>query len=153
MDIQIQQTYKFLLLLSIVRYPLIISGLIGLDETNISAFLLVIGGIIVHSTVYPYFGYRIFSLLRPNSPLKFIPLKRWMVGEGDRELLGHEYQQLLEDDTHSPLFLEKLEDVKSEGRITIFDVVNLTLFEEQIGKPNQLKSEDERLREAYRRTF
>ena len=75
-----------------------------------------------------------------------------MVAWANRELSGKDYKKFLESDL-SPSGVEILEKIKKTKRITVYDAVNLLMFEEQYGKPNQFKMADDLLKKEIKSRF
>lgn len=124
-------------------------GIIGLVSPNINDFIFIGFGLITHLTATPYTGLK-FSFKTLGNTGDFIPLKKWMISNGSRELSGHEYESINTQTDLSPLGQELLVKIKAQGKITVYDQVNLMLFEMQVGKPVQFSDEDEQLKKNYK---
>ena len=91
------QTMCHLMLFLSWSRGMIIVGLVGAVTPNLSDFVFLALGLIAYFHVTPYFGFRLFDFKRINDKNDFIPLKRWMVPNGNVELSGYEYEILLKE--------------------------------------------------------
>jgi hypothetical protein len=121
----------------------------GMGKPNISDFMFLILGVCAYVSITPYFGFRMEEFKSLNDIDDFVSLRRWMVPGGHIELSGREYEDLLSQ-SFSPLTLDKLELVKAQGRITIYDYVNLIFYEHQVGAPIQSRFEDDNLKKSIK---
>lgn len=144
---------SFLLqIISMSRYVflLVIMGL--LSKSNIPLILILISlALSAHLLVKPYFGLGFFHIKKLLNESEFVPFKRWMVAQSSAEISGEKYKRLFEDENLSPKGKEILFNTyKNSGKITRYDVANIYLFEDQIGRHEYLKLEDDQLKHAIK---
>lgn len=144
-------TCQMIFLLSISRSAFVV-GIIGLVTPNLWDLILIVIGVLSHLSVYPYTGFRLYNFRVIEKASDFKPLKKWMVPSGNQELSGHDYEEFLKHDL-SPLGLDKLQQLKTKGSITIYDQMNMYLFEELVGQPEKYKTDDKNLKSSIKSGF
>ena len=97
-------------------------------ENVVSGLILFTISILMHYTVCPYMGFRLFSYRRINRPDEFIPLRDWMIPGFDiEELFGRQYQSIM-DVTTKQEHLKLKQKREINGIVTMGDFVNLMLL-------------------------
>lgn len=139
---------RLFFIMSVARV-LIIVGVIGLVSPDVNDFILIFMGCVAHWNVKRYMGFHLTRFKTLSNSDDFIPLNKWMVVHNSRELTGQEYKELLDEEL-SPLGRKKFELIKAKQLITVYDYVNLILFEAQVGKPIQTKCDLEKLKKGIR---
>jgi len=133
--------------LSVMRYAVILTVIILHNyRGEIRPFEIVLIGIALccHIISRPYTG---LSLGYKTIKLKdsFIPLKHWMISLSKYELTGLEYKDIL--DNFTPATKAKMTEIyKITGKLTVYDAVNLLLFDTQHGEYSNWKHEDAQLK-------
>lgn len=144
LDYALRTTCRKLQLIGLSRYAFILAGLAGLGKPSIDDVVFLLIGVFLHITMYPYFGFRLCTLKAIDSEARFVPLKKWMVAYGYRELSGHEYVSLQEYN-FSHYTENKMKSIfRSQGYISVYDFINLCAFEECFsGHKTFLERDDE----------
>lgn len=137
--------------LSFIRLGSLIA--VVMSGTSVFSILLILLAFLCHYIVAGYMGYKLWQYKEIVDESDFIPLKKWMVINGDEELNGDEYNELVNEIALSTKGLEKLESLKSKGALTIYDYVNLMFFELQYGKPHDSRATEEELKKEVKDRF
>lgn len=101
--------------------------LVPLDFRYPIAIILALILIFYHRFAKKFITYN-GSIKSISKESQYTNLKSWMVYEGDKELNEDQYQELIEG-TYSKAGYEKLELLKKKDTITVYDAVNLIIFD------------------------
>ena len=123
LKMSINSTYKIMLILSFSRLCFVL-GVIGLGSPDISDLFLIAIAIFAHKTISPYFELNPLKLRQYDSEISFIPLKAWLVPCGKEELTEYECKEAVEDIEYTPMGQAKLNEIKAQGKIFVYDMVN-----------------------------
>ncbi len=138
LDNAISLSSRLLLLMSFLRIGAPFAGLIMGGVPGLIIGLAI--AIFCHSTLYPYAGYRLFSVKTINDRSEFIELPKWLVPSHNTEISGKDYEYLSEKVTGtSREYLKEI--LNNNGKVTYWNVANLCLLEDQLGK--RVESEED----------
>ena len=131
-------------MLSIGRYALCVLAFMERSHVEVCVVLICLA-VLAHITCKPYSGFALIGFKVLESEDDFVPLKQWMVPGRKRELSGQEYQMVASRFTATTT--KKMHEFGSAQKyLSVYDAVNLMLFEIQYSKPNEHRHKDEALK-------
>ncbi|NOI31865.1 hypothetical protein [Vibrio coralliilyticus] len=141
-----EHALNMLTLMSFGRYALLLTSfqMIYAGNYSLSLFLIALA-LLFHKSCYPYSGYRLCGYKQLSKGNDFVPLKHWMIANSRAELTGHEYEEVLCSFTE--ITKQKMFDVVQQQReLTVFDAVNLLMFDLQFARLEEYRLKDESLK-------
>ena len=139
--------------LSLFGLSLVIFGLYITFTISLSGLLFYIPGFYILKKCTPYFifGLTFWKLRHHKSEDDFAPLPKWLVRHANEEITGAEYEQLRTKGGLSPLGRIQFDELLEINKmITVYDLVNLLMMDEQIGWPSVDSAQDSIKKSMYK---
>ncbi|MFK5949526.1 MAG: hypothetical protein QM500_12240 [Methylococcales bacterium] len=130
----VQNAFNMIKIISVARYVFLLTGILGLvTGISLDDILFFSIAIALHKLTSPHVGYTINQFKHYQSSEDFIPINKLLIYQSDKKLKedeSNEIKNVLSEQSK----IKMAEIMSLTNKITVFDAVNLLLFDFQYGE-------------------